>query len=207
MIRRFPSSRNRRGQFATPGVQTDRQENCPLVPLKGPIQRFTQRIGFNPYVGCRITTCFERRRTSRRFVIATPGRNVVGAAVFFVSMAGAFGVIGGIFDTFDGGSLDCLVRVGEIFDRIFRSFWFGREAKRTRGLSCTLRTHFAGIGTEFVGLCSEIVHQLGRAFIITTFALAFIVGHMSAPLLEPVAGLQSPVFVVFTGRDCWRHGL
>ena len=43
------------------------------------------------------------------------GWHVVGTAVFFVSVGGALGMVGGIFHAFDGGAFECLIGLSPVF--------------------------------------------------------------------------------------------
>lgn len=98
-------------------------------------------------------------------VITLSGRHILGVAIFFMGMSGAFRVISGIFNPLDRSCLERLICVGKFFDGFFVRVANFREPLRTHTLAGTVFADLRGISAEFIQLCLQIAFTLGRAFV------------------------------------------
>src|SRR5215831_10455701 len=95
----------------------DRQENCPLILLKGPIQRLMEKnCDLIPMLDVEPQRVTSESCGLRGFVVAPAGRSVFRIAILFVSMCGAFGMIGSIFQSLHRRGFKGLVGVRKILD-------------------------------------------------------------------------------------------
>jgi len=115
---------------------------------------------------------------SGSFVLAVSRRHIVWAAVFFVSVRGAFGMIGGIFDAFHRGRFDCLIRVGQVLDRVFGAFRFIRKAEGTDTLPSAVCSDFSRIVSKIIELSFEIAFQFRRPLVV---GVSIFSGHSLLP--------------------------
>lgn len=87
-----------------------------------------------------------------RGIVPLSGRYILGIAILFVGMGGAFGVISGIFNPFDRSRFQRLIRIGEFLNRLFVRVANVREPLRTHALSSAIDADLRGIIAEFIQL-------------------------------------------------------